>query len=356
MTAIHEISPALRSGDCEEHEQVVRCRDDRSGLRAIIAIHDTTLGPALGGCRMWPFADESEALHDALRLSRAMTYKNAMADLAFGGGKAVILGDPKKDKTAELLRAFGAAVEALGGRYVTAEDVGMTVDDMETIRLETSHVVGRRSGPAASNDPSPFTALGVLEGIRVSVRHRLQRDLEGIRVAIQGVGRVGRHLCRCLHDAGAELVVADLNQGAALWVADELGAEVVDPSEIASRDVDVVAPCALGGVLNDTTIPKLQATIVAGAANNQLAEPRHAEALMRRGILYAPDYVINAGGVINIAGEVAGSYDRRRALDQVRGIGQRLCTIFERARIESRPTSEVANEIAEDKLSRARDW
>jgi leucine dehydrogenase len=354
VTRIQPIPPELDSSELEEYEQVAFYSDEQTGLRAVIAIHDTTLGPAIGGCRMWPFADESEALRDVLRLARGMTYKNAMADLPLGGGKAVILGDPKRDKSTALLRAFGAAVEDLGGRYLTAEDVGMTVDDIETIRLETSHVVGRRSGPAASNDPSPFTAFGVFEGIRASVRHKLGRDLEGIRVAVQGIGNVGRHLCRYLHDAGARLQISDLNEGATLWVAEELGAEIVDPSCIASRPVDVFAPCALGGVLNDASIPDLATPIVAGAANNQLAEPRHAATLMQRGILYAPDYVINAGGVINIAGEVAGCYDRKRALDQIGGIGERLCAIFEQAEAERRPTHDVANDMAESKLAQAR--
>jgi leucine dehydrogenase len=266
------------------HEQVVFCHDPASGLKAIIAVHNTNLGPALGGCRMWPYAGEAEALTDALRLSRGMTYKSALAGLTFGGGKSVIIGDPRRDKSEALFRAMGRYVESLGGRYTVAEDVGISVPDVVTMGKETKFVAGVPEGGAG--DPSPATAYGVYMGIKAAAKHRLGVDsLSGLRVAVQGVGHVGYYLCGHLAAEGAELLVADIAQDSLDRVQREFDAHVVAPEAIASAAVDIYAPCALGATINDKSLPKLQAKIVAGSANNQLAEARHGEALRQRGIL-----------------------------------------------------------------------
>ena len=338
-----------------EHDSVQFCRDRRAGLYAIIAIHDTTLGPACGGCRMWPYESEEDAIRDVLRLSRGMSYKNAMADLAFGGGKSVIIGDPKHDKTESLLRAFGRFINALGGRYITAEDVGVSVSDMEIVAQETQWACGLEHGGAASGDPSPMTAFGVFVGIKAAVRHKLHRDdLNGLRVAVQGVGHVGYHLCRLLHEAGARLIVTDIDTAALARVQGEFGAEVVALDAICAADVDVFAPCALGGVINDDSLAVLNAKIVAGSANNQLAEPRHDAELKRRGILYAPDYVINAGGIINCTGEIQGHYSRDEAQRKTAAIYDTLAEVFHAAGAEDRPTGEVADDIARRRIEDAR--
>lgn len=332
-----------------EHEQVVFCYDRASGLKAIIAIHDTTLGPALGGVRMWPYGSEEEALQDALRLSRGMTYKNAVMGLNFGGGKAVIWGDPKTDKSEELFRAFGKFVQSLGGRYVTAEDVGTTVDDLKYILMETEYAVGR---PDVSGDPSPVTAYGVYRGIKACARWAFgSEDLAGKRVAVQGLGKVGYSLCRHLHDEGAHLVVSDLNEAAVQQAVKEFGAAAVGVSEIYDAEVDIFAPCALGGVLNDETIPRLKCRIIAGSANNQLAEARHGDLLRARGILYAPDFVINGGGVLNVAEEwAAGGYDRDRALQRVGGIYDKLLKVFQIADAREISTARAADLLAEERI------
>jgi leucine dehydrogenase len=333
------------------HEQVVFGHDAASGLRAIIAIHNTHLGPALGGCRMWPYASEAEALTDVLRLARGMTYKSALAGLPFGGGKAVILGDPRKDKSEALFLAMGRFVDSLGGRYVTAEDVGVSVDDVDTIARVTRHVAGTRAGGAG--DPSPSTAYGVLVGIRAAVAHKLGRNsLDGVRVAVQGVGHVGYHLCQFLHEAGARLTVADIDGSAVERVADELGAAPVATDAITGVAGEVFAPCAMGAVINDESLARLQNPIVAGSANNQLAEPRHGVELMRRGVLYAPDYVINAGGVINISHE-GPDYDKQAAVEHVGRIHDNLREIFSRAEAAGIPTSEAADRLAEERFTRA---
>jgi leucine dehydrogenase len=335
----------------DEHEQVTFFYDRTSGLKAIIALHDTTLGPALGGCRMWPYATEADAITDVLRLSRGMTYKAAMADLPYGGGKAVIIGDPRTDKSEALFRALGRAIDSLGGRYYTGEDVGTGPADMDHAAEETRYVLGSTRG-GGSGDPSPVTARGVWLGIRTAVRHQLQRaDLAGVRVAVQGLGHVGYNLARLLAQDGARLIVADLDPTRVERAADELAAKVVDSDLILSAECDVLAPCALGGVLNDDTIPRLACRIVAGAANNQLLEDRHGAALHARGILYAPDYVINAGGLINIAQELQpGGYDRGRALAQVEAIGTTLAEVFERAARAGLPTHEVADRVARERI------
>jgi len=335
-----------------DHEEVVFCNDPKSGLKAIIAIHDTTLGPALGGCRMWPYASEAEALEDVLRLARGMTYKAAMAELDYGGGKSVVIGDPRRDKTPALLTSLGRFVDGLGGRYIVAEDVGTSVPDMEIVRQVTAHVAGTAGG--GSGDPSPATAWGVYQGIRAALEHRFGRpDLEGVSVAVQGLGHVGGYLCEHLAEAGARLLVSDLDGAAVRRAEQRFGAAALAPDRIYDAEADVLAPCALGAILDDDTIPRLKVSIVAGAANNQLAEARHGAALAARGILYAPDYVINAGGIINISHE-APRYDRELAFDHVAGIHDTLAELFARAEAEGLPTSEMADRLAAERIERHR--
>ncbi len=334
------------------HEQVSFFHDEPTGLKAIIAIHSTRLGPALGGCRVWPYENESAALVDVLRLSRAMTYKNAAMGLNLGGGKAVIIADAGMDKSPELFEAFGRAVERLGGRYITAEDVGTEPEDMEAVRRHTSHVAGL---PDTSGDPSPATAFGIYSGIRSSLQHVTgDSSLSGKRVAVQGLGAVGMSLCEYLHRDGAELIVTDIAQKRIDYAVSELAATAVPSDEIYGVDCDVFAPCALGAVINDVTIPRLRAMIVAGSANNQLAETRHAEALRQRGILYAPDFIINGGGVINIAQELeAGGYNRERAYARIEGIGDKLTTTFRLAEERGIPTEAAAMIMAQERLQSA---
>jgi leucine dehydrogenase len=338
----------------DAHELVLFGHDAPTGLRAIIAIHSTALGPAAGGCRMWPYATTREALADVLRLSRGMSYKNAMAGLPFGGGKAVIIGDSRTAKTPELFAAFGRFVDSLRGRYVTAEDVGTTITDMNHVARATKYVSGLgRSPGAAGGDPGPKTALGVFSGIQAAVRFRLGRpSLDGITVAVQGAGGVGYHLCGLLAGAGAQLRVADLRPAAVERVCDELHARAVPAGEVLAQDVDVLAPCALGAVLNGESIPRLRARVIAGAANNQLAQGQNGEPLRAAGILYAPDYVINAGGIISVAREYYGGTEAQ-VLDDIRGIAPRLTEIFERARRENRTTNEVADAMARERLERS---
>jgi leucine dehydrogenase len=336
------------------HEQVVFAQDKASGLKAIIAIHDTTLGPALGGCRLWNYENEEAAVLDALRLSRGMTYKAAVAGLNLGGGKAVIIGDAKKIKSEALFRSFGRFVQSLDGRYITAEDVNINTQDMEYVAAETRFVSGL-SNAHGSGDPSPVTALGVFHGIRASVEFKLkQNSLKGLKVAVQGCGAVGRYLCGYLHEAGAKLVVADLDIEKTKAVAEKFGADVVSVSEIHSLPVDVFAPCALGAILNDQTIPQLRTQIVAGGANNQLAdELRDGNALAERGILYAPDYVINAGGVINVFHELKG-YNADAAKKQASGIYNTLLTIYADAEKAGIPTHKASDALAERRIQAMR--
>lgn len=332
----------------DQHESVHYFHDADTGLRAIIAIHSTALGPAAGGCRRWHYLSEDAALTDVLRLSRGMTYKNAIARLPFGGGKSVILADEAAPKSPELFRAFGRLVESLGGRYITAEDVGCSVDDMRNVNAETSYVSGLpKSGDSAGGDPSPVTALGVFLGIQSAVRARLGKDsLDGIRVAVQGVGHVGLHLCHLLHDAGAALLVADVNREHLRDAREQLPVTIVPPTELLYADVDVLAPCALGNILTSTTIPELKAKIVAGAANNQLATEEDGARLADREILYAPDYVINAGGIISVAHEYFGESSDEQVQKEVGRIPDRLDAIFARAAESGRPTNVIADEVA----------
>ena len=336
------------------HELVVFGNDARTGLRAIIAIHSTTLGPAAGGCRMRPYATTAEAVADVLRLSRGMSYKNAMAGLALGGGKAVIMGDSRKAKTAELFEAFGRLVDSLGGRYVTAEDVGTTITDMANVARATRYVAGLGAAPGrAGGDPGPKTALGVHLGIKAAVKFRLGRsDLKGVKVAIQGLGGVGQHLCGLLAAEGAELFVADVQPAAVQRAQEQFKAHPVAVEEVLALDVDVLSPCALGAVLNSKSIPKLRARIVAGAANNQLAQDGDGAALQAASILYAPDYVINAGGIISVSREYQGGASEAQVIADIQAIPARLTEIFERARRENRPTNQVADHMARERLGK----
>ncbi|MEJ2604238.1 MAG: Glu/Leu/Phe/Val dehydrogenase [Gammaproteobacteria bacterium] len=332
----------------DQHESIHHFCDPETGLQAIIAVHSTALGPAAGGCRRWRYASDADALTDALRLSRGMTYKNAVAGLPFGGGKAVILAGEGAPKSPALFAAFGRAVASLEGRYITAEDVGISVEDMRSVRAETAYVSGLpQTGESAGGDPSPSTALGVFLGIGAAVERRLGRDsLEGVRVAVQGVGHVGWHLCRLLHEAGAILSVADVVRRNAQRAAEELDATVLPVSEILAADADVLAPCALGNILTSASIPKLRVSVVAGGANNQLTTAADGARLSERGILYAPDYVINAGGIISVAREYLGGSSEDQVRAEVGRIPERLRAIFEEAERTGRPTNEVADELA----------
>jgi len=339
----------------EGHEGVHAFSDEKSGLKCIIAVHSTARGPAAGGCRMWPYASAAEALEDALKLSRAMSYKNAMADLELGGGKSVIIGDARTQKTPALFEAFGRAVEDVGGKYWTAEDVGVSVADLTHARRQTRYVAGLEGHDAASGDPSPVTAEGVFRGVQLCVRRAMKRDLDGVRVAIQGVGHVGEYLAMKLHAAGARLVLTDVNAEVLRRVAAATDAEIVAPSAIFDADVDVFAPCALGGAVSLDTLPRLRAKIIAGAANNQLAGPDAGRELFARGILYAPDYVINGGGIINVAGEIR-ALERGEAFDpawvdeKLDRLALTLEEVLDQAQHERRPTHEVANEIARARI------
>ena len=341
----------------DNHESLHFFSDEATGLQAIIAVHSTALGPAAGGCRRWNYTSNADALTDALRLSRGMTYKNAVAGLKFGGGKAVILGNDSAPKSADLFAAFGRAVDSLGGRYITAEDVGCSVEDMRSVREQTEFVSGLpQSGTSAGGDPSPWTAIGCLEGIQAAVQSRLGVDsLKGLRVAVQGVGHVGLHLCRLLHAEGAELLVSDVNRANLDAASAELPVTVVAPTELLYADVDVLAPCALGNILTSTTIPRIRAKVVAGAANNQLATAADGARLADRDILYAPDYVINAGGIISVAREYYGSSSEDEVRADVSRIRERLQAIFDEAKSSGRPTNELADKLARDLVAAARD-
>jgi leucine dehydrogenase len=346
------MSEVFKSMSHKDHEQVVFCNDHDTGLKSIIAIHSTTIGPALGGCRMWPYKSEEEALKDVLRLSRGMSYKAAIAQLNLGGGKSVIIGDAKKDKSEILFRSFGQFVDGLGGRYITAEDVGTSVKDMEWVRMETPYVTGISRALGGSGDPSPVTAFGTYIGMKATVKKQLGKDsLAGLKVSVQGLGHVGYHLCKHLHKERVELFVTDIYEDNIKRAVEEFRAKAIKPEEIYSLEVDIYAPCALGAILNDKTIPALKCSIVAGAANNQLEkESRHGQVLKDRGILYAPDYAINAGGLINVANELEG-YNRERAFQQAEGIYDTLLTIYELADREDIPTNKAADRVAEKRMN-----
>ncbi|HAI20973.1 MAG TPA: leucine dehydrogenase [Clostridiales bacterium UBA8153] len=342
-------------GQMEEggHQQLIFCRDRSTRLRLIIGIHDTTLGPALGGCRMWPYATEEAAVADLLRLSRGMTYKSAASGEDYGGGKAVLWGDPARDKSEALFRALGQFVAGLQGRFITGADVGTTAWDFTWTRQETEHVVALPEAWGGSGDSSLTTAFGVWHGMRACAREVWgDASLAGRTVAIQGVGKVGHHLCRHLHEDGARLVVADLESPRAERAANEFGAQVVDPGELVDVECDIFSPNGLGAVLDDDTIPRLRCRAVAGSANNQLADDlRHAAMLHERGILYAPDYVINAGGLIQVCDELRG-FDRRRATARVAGIHEALLRIFAIACQRGINTQQAAAIMVEERLER----
>ncbi len=335
--------------DFDNHEQVTFFHDKKTGLKAIIAIHNTNLGPALGGCRMWPYKNEQEAVADALRLSRGMTYKAAMANLPLGGGKAVIIGDPHHEKSPELFRAFGVCVERINGRYITGEDVQTSVEDMVYVRETTLHVVGL---PGGSGDPSPYTAVGVAECLKSSVGYRLKKqDLNGIHVAVQGLGHVGYHLCKLLHEQGAKLTVTDIDPLLVGRVMQEFNAEAVLPDAIYGVEADVFAPCALGAVLNDHSIPQLKASIIVGSSNNQLATDDHGDILKKMNILYAPDYIVNAGGLIDVFYD-GPNFDVETVNAHVRRIPQTLLEVFQKAEKEGVSTGRAADMIAEKRFKR----
>ena len=339
----------------DHHEQVVYGHDRASGLKAIIAIHNRNLGPALGGCRMWPYASDEEALRDVLRLSRGMSYKSALARLPLGGGKAVIIGNPHTGKSEALFQAMGDFVDSLGGRYITAADSGTGVAEMQIMAERTRHVAGAGQreafgGGMRNGDPSPSTAYGVFIGLQAAVRHRLGRDdLKGLKVAIQGVGQVGFGLARQLKEASAELWVTDIVPANVRRAVEQLGATAVGQNDIYGLEVDVFAPCAMGAIINPQTLEALRAPVIAGAANNQLAAAELAEELRRRGCLYAPDYAINAGGIIDVCYERnGGSTAELKA--HIEGIGATLAEIFQRAEREGATTTVIADRLAEERL------
>jgi leucine dehydrogenase len=329
------------------HEQVVLCHDEASGYRGIVAIHSTMLGPALGGTRFWQYGSDEEAVVDALRLARGMTYKNAVAGLNLGGGKSVIIGDNRTTDREMLFRAHGRFVESLGGRYITAEDVGTSTADMDYVHMETDYVTGLAG---RSGDPSPVTAHGVFRAIQASARHRWgSDDLVGRRVLLQGCGHVGYYLAKELHEAGARLIATDIDGDRVDRVKKDFGAEPVDTDDIYGAEADIFAPCALGAVINDQTLPKLKVEIVAGAANNQLQEARHGDQLEEKGILYAPDYVANAGGVINVYSELAG-WSSARAFRKADEIYDTVLRVFQIAKQDGVPTHEAADRLAEQRI------
>lgn len=335
-----------------DHEQIVFCQDKSTGLKAIIAIHNTVLGPGLGGTRIWNYANEAEAVNDVLRLSRGMTYKAALSGLNLGGAKAVIIGDAKTIKTEALMRKFGRFVENLNGKYITAEDVNTTTRDMEYVNMETDHVVGLPESMGGGGDPSPVTAYGTFMGLKAAVKHAYgSDDLNGKKVAVQGIGKVGGHLLEYLHKEGAKLYITDINQDTLAKYGKELGATVVGGDEIYGLDVDVFAPCALGAILNTENINKLKCKVVAGAANNQLADENvHGPLLLEKGIAYVPDFLINAGGLINVYQEHIG-YNRDTALRSTELIYDVALNVFKVAAEKNLHTQRVATELAEKRIN-----
>lgn len=335
-----------------EHEQVLFCHDPKIGLKGIIAIHSTALGPAAGGCRMFPYAGEDEALTDVLRLSKGMSFKNAVAGLPLGGGKSVIIADPSRPDKAELLRAFSRHVQALNGRYWTAIDIGVGPKDADILAENCDFIFARASQYEAGFNPSLFTALGGFTGIRAVAKHVWARDdLNGLRVAVQGLGQTGGDLCRQLHEAGADLVVADLNDDAVQTMVARYGAHPVDPDRIHAQDVDVLAPCAMGAVINDKTLPEIKARAICGLANNQLAEDRHGKALQGRGIAYVPDYVVNAGGMMGASTVIFSTPSREASHQRILGLYDTILAILSRADKSGLSSAEVADQMALDRIN-----
>jgi len=333
------------------HEQVVYCHSKDAGLKAIIAIHNSVLGPALGGLRMWPYKSEAEALNDVLRLSRGMTFKNAVAGLNLGGGKAVIIGDPSKDKSEALFRAFGRFVNSLNGRYITAEDVGIDVNDMEWVFRETEFVTGVHQVHGGSGDPSPFTAFGTLQGLMAALQHKFgNEDVGKYSYAVQGAGHVGLEFIKLLREQNAKVFVTDINKSLVQRAVDEYGCTAVGIDEIYDTDAEVYSPCALGGTVNEQTLPRLKCKVICGAANNQLANDAIGDEVEKRGILYAPDYAVNAGGVMNVSLEIDG-YNRERAMRMMRTIYYNVGRIFEIAKRDGIPTYKAADRMAEERIA-----
>jgi len=344
-------NPVIGQMGLHNHEQILFCNDNATGLRAIIAIHNTVLGPSLGGTRMWNYRNELEALNDVLRLSRGMTYKSSVAGLNLGGGKAVIIGDPRKIKNEALLRRFGKFVDSLGGKYITAEDVAMTSRDMETIHMETEYVSGLPENMGGSGDPSPVTAYGVYVSMKASAKEVWGSDsLAGKKVLVQGIGHVGEVLVDYLSKEGAKVYINDINEERLKIVAAAYKAEVVSADVMFDLDIDIYAPCALGATVNDNTLGRLKCKIICGAANNQLADEKiHGEAVAKQGILYAPDYVVNAGGIINVYYELEG-YNRERAMAHAEKIYATTYNIFQMAKADGIPTYMAANRLAEQRI------
>ncbi|MDR9417253.1 MAG: Glu/Leu/Phe/Val dehydrogenase [Gracilimonas sp.] len=351
LTEQNKHFPIFNSLTSSEHEQVVICSDPQTGLKAIIAIHDTTLGPALGGTRMWNYTSEEAALRDVLRLSRGMTYKAAISGLNMGGGKAVIIGDSHTDKTEALFRSFGRYIDGLGGRYITAEDVGMTEKEMEWIYSETKYVTGIPKALGGSGNPSPVTGYGVYMGLKACAKRAYGSDsLEGKRIALQGAGNVASHFARHAAKEGAKLFITDIYPEKAKALAEEVGGEVVDPDSIYGLDVDIFTPCALGGVINDDTLDHFTCDIIAGGANNVLEEEDiHGKKLLEKGIIYAPDYVINAGGIINIASELEG-YNEERAMQNAGNIYNTITEILDYSDEHGLPAHKASNILAEKRI------
>lgn len=349
-----ESNPILRKMSEMGHEQVVFCQDTETGLKAIIAIHNTVLGPALGGTRMWKYDNELDALKDVLRLSRGMTYKAAVTGLALGGGKAVIVGDASTEKTEALMRKFGEYVNSLGGKYITAEDVGMSTKDMEYVKMETDHVTGIPVEMGGSGDPSPVTAYGVYMGMKASAKFKWgSDDLNGKRVVVQGIGHVGENLVKHLTEEGATVIINDINEARLKEVSEMYGAEIMMGDAIYDVEMDIYAPCALGATVNDDTLSRLKCDVIAGAANNQLEDERvHGEAVKAKGMVYAPDFLINAGGLINVYSELHG-YDREQALERTRKIYDTTLEILVKAEQEDITTHEAALRMAEQRIANA---
>jgi leucine dehydrogenase len=348
---LHKVDPVFGQLSFDNHEQIVFCNDKDTGLKAIIGIHNTVLGPALGGTRMWKYNNEWEALNDVLRLSRGMTYKSAITGLNLGGGKAVIIGDSKADKTPELIRKFGQYVHSLSGKYITAEDVGTTTQDMDMIREITPYVTGVSESKGGSGNPSPVTAYGVYMGMKAAAKYQFGTDsLDGKKILVQGTGHVGETLVDYLIKEGALVQITDINEARVNEVSNKYGAQIFKGADIYSADVDIYSPCALGATINDDTINKLKAKVIAGAANNQLANDKvHGLILKQKGILYAPDFLINAGGIINVYAEIVG-YDSAEAMRRTENIYNTTLEIFGLSEQKGITTQEAAMTIAQDRI------
>jgi leucine dehydrogenase len=348
---LHKVDPVFGQVSFDGHEQVVFCNDKDTGLKAIIGIHNTVLGPALGGTRMWNYANEWEALNDVLRLSRGMSFKSSISGLNLGGGKAVIIGDAKTQKTPDLMRKFGEYVNSLSGKYITAEDVGMETKDMDTVREVTQYVTGISEEKGGSGNPSPITAYGVFMGLKAATKYRFGSDnLEGKKVLVQGIGHVGEVLVQHLTESGAIVTIADINEDRLHAVGQKYGAKIFTGEDLYSAEVDIYAPCALGATINDATIHKIQAKVIAGAANNQLAnEVVHGAILKEKGILYAPDFLINAGGVINVYSELA-NLTRAQVMEKTENIYNTSLEIFKFAETNNITTHQAAMSIAQKRI------